>query len=212
MPLDISLASLPLQTFLEDLSSAEAVPGGGSVAALSGALAAALIAMVCRLTVGKAGYDPVQAELQAILERVEPLEYELRALMQTDMDAYARVIRSYRLPKTTESEKRIRSAAIQDALKHASGVPLQVAELCASLTELAAAVAAKGNKNAASDAGVAMLMAEAGLRGAALNVSINLKAIKDTAFVSSHRARLSELLAVADQRREETLRAIEGEM
>lgn len=212
MPLDISLASLPLQTFLEDLSSAEAVPGGGSVAALSGALAAALIAMVCRLTVGKAEYDPVQAELQAILRRVEPLEYELRALMQTDMDAYASVIRSYKLPKTTESEKRIRSAAIQDALKHASGVPLQVAELCATLTELAAAVAEKGNKNAASDAGVAMLMAEAGLRGAALNVSINLKAIKDTAFVSSHRARLSELLAMADKRREGTLRAIEGEM
>lgn len=206
------LASQPLQTFLERLSSAEPVPGGGSVAALGGALAAALVAMVCRLTVGKKGYESVETDLRVIIEKAESLEHELRGLMQADIDAYATVIDSYRLPKNTEAEKAARSAAIQQALKEASRVPMQVAEKCSILLGLAGEVAQKGNKNAASDAGVATLMAEAGLRGAALNVSINLGAIKDQPFVSSHRQRVNELLGSATERKEEILQRIEGRL
>ena len=208
----VTLSAKPLQQFLAELASAEAVPGGGSVAALSGALAAALLAMVCRLTIGKKGYESVGAEIETLLSRVEPLQFELRELMQADMDAYARVMDTYKLPKASEAEKLARTNAIQDALKHASDVPLRVAELCAQLIELARPIAQKGNKNAASDAGVGALMAEAGLRGAAFNVSINLGSIKDPGFVSTHRARVEKLIENAAQQKQEILGIVEGRM
>lgn len=195
----MSFAAKPLQTFLDELASGEPVPGGGSVAALSGALAASLVAMVCRLTIGKQGYESVGGEMQAILARADSLQRELRDLVQADMDAYARVMDAYRLPKVSAAEKAARTRAIQDALKHASDVPLRVAERCATVLDLARLVAAKGNQNAASDAGVGALMAEAGLRGAVLNVSTNLAAIKDDTFVRDRRARVAQLVADTEQ-------------
>ena len=207
-----TLAAKPLQQFLDELASAQAVPGGGSVAALSGALAAALLAMVCRLTIGKKSYESVSAEMETLLSRVEPFQFELRELMQADMDAYARVMDTYKLPKASEAEKLARTNAIQDALKHASDVPLRVAELCAQLIELARPIAQNGNKNAASDAGVGALMAEAGLRGAAFNVSINLGSIQDQAFLSTHRARVEKLIENAARQKHEILGIVEGRM
>jgi len=201
-----------LQAFLDEVASAEPAPGGGSVAALSGALGASLVAMVCRLTIGKKGYEAVSAEMQTILPRAEALQRELRDLMQADTDAYARVMDAYKLPKQTDAEKAARTRAIQDALKHASDIPLRVAELCAQVLELARPVAEKGNKNAASDGGVGALMAEAGLRGAAFNVSINLGAINDEAFVREHRARVQQLLADAEQRKNEIMKIVESRL
>ncbi len=201
-----------LQSFLDEVASADPAPGGGSVAALSGALAASLVAMVCRLTIGKKGYETVSAEMQTILPRAETLQRELRDLIQADTDAYARVMDAYQLPKQTDAEKAARTRAIQDALKHASDVPLRVAELCAQVLALAQPVAEKGNKNAASDGGVGALMAEAGLRGAALNVSINLGAIQDETFVREHRARVQQLLADAEQRKHEILKIVESRL
>jgi formiminotetrahydrofolate cyclodeaminase len=206
----MSLSGKPLQDFLAELASAEPVPGGGSVAALGGALAASLVAMVCRLTIGKKGYESVGPELETILPQVESLQYELRELMQADINAYARVMDAYKLPKGTDAEKAARVRVTQDALKHASDVPLTVAERCADVLALAQVVAQKGNKNAASDAGVGALMAEAGLRGAALNVSINLGAIKDEAYANDRRARVADLIARADQSKHETLLIVEG--
>ena len=208
----MSLAAKPLQDFLAELASAEPVPGGGSVAALGGALGASLVAMVCRLTIGKPGYASVRADLDPILPRAESLQYELRELMQADVTAYARVMDAYKLPKGTEAEKAVRGQAVEDALKHASDVPLSVAERCADVLALTQVVAAKGNKNAASDAGVGALMAEAGLRGAALNVSINLGSIKDAAYVKGRSARVAALVAAADQSRKETLAIVQGRM
>lgn len=208
----MSPASKPIQDFLAELASAEPVPGGGSVAALSGALAASLVAMVCRLTIGRKDYESVSAELETILPRAESLQYELRELMQADINAYARVMDAYTLPKATDAEKTARGRAIQDALKHASDVPLTVAERCADVLALARIVAEKGNKNAASDAGVGALMAEAGLRGAALNVSTNLGAIKDEAYVNERRMRVAELIAQADQGKAEILSIVEGRL
>ena len=207
-----SLATKPLEQFLAELASANAVPGGGSVAALGGALAAALLAMVCRLTIGKKGYEPVQSEMLALLERVEPLQTQLRDLMQADIDAYARVMAAYQLPKATEADKAARTQAAQAGLQHAAEVPLQVAELCATLLDLAEPIAAMGNRNAASDAGVGAMMAEAGLRGAAFNVSINLGAIKDEAFVARHQARVTELTALADAKKQTILEIVRGRM
>jgi formiminotetrahydrofolate cyclodeaminase len=192
------LAAKPLQHFLDKLASAEPVPGGGSVAALAGSLAAALVAMVCRLTIGKKGYEAVTAEMQTILPRAESLQQELRDLMQADIDAYARVMDGYQLPKETATEKTVRAQAIQDALKHATEVPLRVAEYCSDVLDLARVVAEKGNPSAASDGAVGALMAEAGLRGAAFNVSINLASIKDEACVQEHRTRANELVVRAE--------------
>lgn len=208
----MSFASKPLETFLDELASVEPVPGGGSVAALSGAFAASLVAMVCRLTIGKKNYETVSDELQSILPRAEALQRELRELVQADSDAYARVMDAYKLPKTTGAEQAARTRAVQDALKHASDVPLRVAERCADTLALARIVAEKGNRNAASDAGVGAVMAEAGLRGAAFNVSINLGLIKDEAYVRAHRARVAELIALADQSKSEILKIVEARM
>jgi len=208
----MSLASKPLQAFLAELASADPVPGGGSVAALGGALAASLVTMVCRLTLGKKGYEAVSTELEVILPRAETLQQELRDLMQADIDAYARVMDAYKLPKQTDAEKTARAQAVQDALKGASDVPLRVAERCGDVLALARIVAEKGNRNAASDAGVGALMAEAGLRGAALNVSINLGAIKDEAYVRERRARVAELIGPADRNKHAILRTLEGRM
>ena len=205
----MSFSNESLQAFLDAVASAEPAPGGGSVAALSGALGASLVAMVCRLTIGKKGYESVGAEMQTILPRAGALQRELRDLMQADTDAYARVMDAYKLPKVTDAEKSARTRAVQDALKHASAIPMRVAELCAQVLELARPIAEKGNKNAASDGGVGALMAEAGLRGAAFNVSINLGAINDETFVREHRARVEKLLLDAAQRKNEILQIVE---
>jgi len=205
----MTMTDQSLQSFLDAVASAEPAPGGGSVAALSGALGASLVAMVCRLTIGKKGYESVGAEMQTILPRAGALQRELRDLMQADTDAYARVMDAYKLPKVTDAEKSARTRAVQDALKHASAIPMRVAELCAQVLELARPIAEKGNKNAASDGGVGALMAEAGLRGAAFNVSINLGAINDETFVREHRARVEKLLLDAAQRKNEILQIVE---
>lgn len=205
----MTCAEQSLQTFLDQVASAEPAPGGGSVAALSGALGASLVAMVCRLTIGKKGYESVSVEMQTILPRAQALQRELTDLMQADTEAYARVMDAYKLPKTTEAEKAARTRAIQVALQHASTVPLRAAELCAQTLELARLVADKGNKNATSDGGVGALMAHAGLRGAAFNVLINLASITDPVFAQERRARITALLAEAERTTREILDIVE---
>lgn len=179
--------NMTIQEFLDDLASASPTPGGGSAAALVGAFGAALVAMVCRLTIGRKNYQNVSAEFEAILPRAEELRAELMELTKQDAQAYDRVMAAYQLPKETGAEKEARTAAIQDALKGASQVPLRVATVCAELLTLSEAASARGNKNAASDAGASALMVEAGLRAALLNVEINLGLIQDAEFVSKLR-------------------------
>ena len=189
-----NLTAKPVTTFLDELASSAPAPGGGSVAALSGALGAALVSMVCNLTVGKKKYADVQEDIQALLERSEALRYELIDLLEADVQVYTSVSKAYKMPRQTEEEKAARRAAIQAALKGATDVPMKVAEACVKVLDLCTPAAEKGNVNAVSDAGVAALMAEAGLRSAALNVLINLGAIKDEDFVERERARLDALL------------------
>ncbi|MCD6553224.1 MAG: cyclodeaminase/cyclohydrolase family protein [Anaerolineae bacterium] len=188
------LTTKPVTTFLDELASSAPAPGGGSVAALSGALGAALVSMVCNLTVGKRKYADVQNDIQALLEQSEALRHELVDLLEADVQVYTSVSKAYKMPRQTEEEKAARRAAIQAALKDATAVPMKVAEACVKVLDLCIPAAEKGNVNAVSDAGVAALMAEAGLRSAALNVLINLGAIKDEDFVERERARLDALL------------------
>jgi formiminotetrahydrofolate cyclodeaminase len=168
--------------FLDALASSAPAPGGGSAAALSGALGAALVSMVCNLTLGKKKYAAVQEDISALLERSEALRHQLIDLLEADVQVYTGVSQAYRMPRKTPEEKAARSAAIQQALKSAAQVPMQVAEACAQVLDLCTPAAEIGNVNLVSDAGVAALMAEAGLRSAALNVIININAIKDETY------------------------------
>jgi len=180
--------------FLHALASSAPAPGGGSVAALAGALGAALVSMVCNLTLGKKKYASVQDDITTLVARSEALRRELTDLLEADVQVYTGVSAAYKLPRETEEEKAARSAAIQEALKQATMVPIEVAEACVKVLDLCMPVAEKGNVGAVSDAGVAALMAEAALRSAALNVIINLEAIQDKAFGREMGQKLDALL------------------
>ena len=197
------LTEKPVTVFVDELASSAPAPGGGSAAALSGALGAALVSMVCNLTIGKKKYADVQDEIQAILEKSEALRHRLLELLEADVQVYTKVSQAMKMPRETEEQKQARAAALQEALKAATLVPLQVAEACVQVMDLCRPVAEKGNKNAVSDAGVGVLMAEAGLRSAALNVLINLAWIKDQDFVAEKRAELEALLEGKAELRDE---------
>lgn len=196
----MTLTELSLTSFLDELSSASPSPGGGAAAAFAGATGASLVAMVCRLTIGRKSYQHVDAEFQAMLPRAEALHKQLLDLMAQDADAYTAVIAAYQLPKENDAEKMARTAAVQNALKHASEVPLEVAQACAEVLALSEKAAAEGNKNAASDGGAGALLAEAGLRAALLNVEINLGLIQDEAFVNRMRDEVEPLKKAALKR------------
>jgi len=198
-----SFSQKTVAQFLDELASQAPVPGGGSGAALVGALGAALASMVCNLTVGKPKYADVQGEIQALLAQTEALRARLTALIDEDIAVYYRLSSAYKMPKETEEQKAARTAAIQDILRDATKVPMQIAEACVQVLQLCKPIAEKGNVGAVSDAGVAALLAEAALRSAALNVLINLAAIKDAEFVARERAALESLLAGKAEMKEE---------
>jgi formiminotetrahydrofolate cyclodeaminase len=189
------IAEQTLRRFLDELASSAPTPGGGSAAAIMGAMGAALVSMVCRLTIGKKDYEPVDAAMRAALGEAEALRQRLTAMIAEDVEAFDALMAAYKLPRATEEEKTVRSRAVQEALKQATDVPLACAQACAQVIELARRVAPTGNRGVISDAGVAALAAHAALRSAALNVHINVPSIKDAEFVRSRRARLDELLA-----------------
>ncbi|MDP2726253.1 MAG: cyclodeaminase/cyclohydrolase family protein [Dehalococcoidia bacterium] len=180
--------------FLEALASSAPTPGGGSVAALTGALGAGLISMVCNLTLGKEKYKDVEAEVARLLEESEGLRRELMRLIEADMGVYGKLSAAYRLPKDTDQDKALRTAAIQAALVEATGVPMAIARACARVVDLCPTAAKVGNLGAISDVGVAVLLGEAALRSAALNVAINLGTLKDQAFVETTRRELEKLV------------------
>ena len=186
-----------LQTFLDQLASKASTPGGGSAAAIMGAMGAALVSMVANLTVGKQKYRDVEEEMQGFLERSEDMRSRLTGMIQADIDVFDKVMAAYGMARETEAEKMARSEAIQAALKEATDVPLACAQLCADVIELCRPVAEKGNLNVISDAGVAVLAAHAALRSAALNVYINIGGIRDEEFVRDRRDKLEFVLSGA---------------
>ena len=186
-----------LQTFLDQLASKASTPGGGSAAAIMGAMGAALVSMVANLTVGKQKYQDVEEEMQGFLERSEDMRSRLTGMIQADIDVFDKVMTAYGMARETDTEKAARSEAIQSALKEATDVPLACAQLCADVIELCRPVAEKGNLNVISDAGVAVLAAHAALRSAALNVYINIGGIRDQEFVQDRRNKLEFVLSGA---------------
>jgi len=190
------LLTQTMEDFLQDLASSSPAPGGGSVAALCGALGASLVAMVCRLTVDKPKYSQVSDQLRQVLSEAEGLRQQFAQLVERDTQVFNTVMEAFRMPKDTDDQKRQRAAAIQGATRKAAEVPLEVQALSARLLELTQVAAAKGNVNSVSDAGVAAEMACAAARSAALNVKINLGSLKDQAWV----AEVEQSLLVTDNK------------
>ena len=168
-----------LSGFVAAVASPSPVPGGGSVVAHVGALGAALAQMVAALTIGKKKYAAVDAEMKEVVLSAAALVSELSGLVARDATAYAAVAEAHRLPKEPAVVATLRSAALTRALLVAAAVPLETARACVRVAELAATVAEKGNTNAASDAGVAALLAEAACKGASYNVRINVASLDD---------------------------------
>ena len=198
----MTLKDNSIQGFLEELAGSSATPGGGSAAALAGAMGAGLVSMVCRLTIGKKRFADVEDEIRGVLEEAEALRARLTELAEADTRAFDHVMGAYRLPKETQEEQATRQAAIQAALEGATQVPLETAGACANVLKLASQVIAKINPNALSDAGAAALLAEAGLKGAQLNVAINLADINNPVFVAETREDLRRIVSGSDQEKE----------
>lgn len=176
------LVSMVTSRFVDEVSTESPAPGGGSVSALMGSLAAALAVMVANLTVGKKGYEHAWADLAGTAVEGQRIKDALLRAVDEDTDAFNRVMDAMRLPKGTPEQAAAREDAIDAANRQAAEVPLRTARLCLDALRLAHAAAARGNRNSASDAGVAALAARAGAEGAVLNVRINLNAISDEAF------------------------------
>ncbi len=206
------LVSMSVDRFVDEVSSESPAPGGGSVAALGGALAAGLAAMVANLTVGKKGYEGAWSELSSLAVRAQDVKDRLVRAVDEDTDAFNAAMAAMRMPKSTPEEQAARGAALEAGYQQAARVPLQTAQSCLEALSLSLQVARKGNTNSASDAGVAALMARAGVEGAVLNVLINLGSVKDEAFTKDCRRQTEGLSKDAAALCEEVLAAVKASM
>lgn len=201
-------SSTPLD-FLEAVSSSDPVPGGGSVAAYAGALAAALTQMVAGLTIGRKKYAAVESEMKMLAEEARSLTGHLSSLVDRDARAYSLVSSAYRLPKESEAAAPEREAAITKALLGAAEVPLETARLCVKVARLAREFALKGNSNAVTDSGVAGILAEAACKGAAYNVRVNVAALTDRSLGFGLEREAVDLVAAATAITSETCAIVE---
>ena len=187
------LVEMSILEFLDELGSDSPAPGGGSVAALSGALAAALGEMVCNLTIGKEKYADVEDEIKNILRDCKKIREELIELIDKDTQAFNEVMKAFKLPKENEEQIEIRRKAIQDAFKNAALVPFETAKKSFEVLKLVKIVAEKGNKNSITDSGVSALLACSAVKAAIYNVRINLSSIKDEHFVNDLNSQIKKL-------------------
>jgi formiminotetrahydrofolate cyclodeaminase len=190
----VRISEKTLEQFVDELASKAPTPGGGSAAAVAAALAASLVEMVCNLTIGKKGYDSVQESMSNLLRRSGTLRKESMRLLEEDVTAFGAYSEAMRMPKGTDAERENRTAATQAALKEATRVPLRIARVAAKVIDLCRPCAEDGNRRVISDAGVAVVLAEAAIRCAALNVLINLGAQRDDSFVAASRAELDSIV------------------
>ncbi len=184
----MSLIDLTVKGFVETLASDAPAPGGGSAAALSGALGAGLVSMVCRLTLGKPKYAAYEELVKETLTKSDALVTKLLDAIQKDTDAFDSVMAAFGMPKETDEQKAARGAAIQTAYKVAIASPVATAEFCLAVMLLAESLLNKSNTNAVSDLAVGATQAYAGLKGALANVQINLPSIKDASYVAEKKA------------------------
>jgi formiminotetrahydrofolate cyclodeaminase len=193
------LKDLSLVDYLDRTASKEPLPGGGSAAALNAALAAALAEMVANLTIGRKNFEAVDAEMRTIAEKAAALRQKLIGDIDRDSEAYARVLKAFQMPKTSEAQKAARGRAVQEAFKQAALVPLGVARDALAVMALGGIVVAKGNPNAASDGAAGVLAARMAVRTAVYNVRINLGSIGEEAFKSELGREADRLEAEAER-------------
>ena len=201
-----------IEPFLDQLASSAATPGGGSAAAIIGAMGAALVSMVCNLTIGKKKYADVEGEMKDVLAKTEALRKRLTAMIQDDVKAFDAVMGAYGMPKETDADKAARDKAIQAALKLATDVPLACARAAREVIDLAAIASDKGNLNVISDAGVGVLAGYAALRSAALNVFTNARMITDKTFAEAKLKELDQLLAGAEGATDKAYAVVKGKV
>jgi methenyltetrahydrofolate cyclohydrolase len=207
-----SFKNTAIEPFLDALASSRATPGGGSAAAIIGAMGAALVSMVCNLTIGKKKYADVEGEMKEVLHKAEALRHKLTGMIEDDVKAFDQVMAAYGMAKETDAEKATRDKAIQAALKQATEVPLRCCHAAREVIDLAAIASEKGNLNVISDAGVGVLAAYAALRSAALNVFTNAKIITDKAFAEAKVKELEKLLAGAEAATEKAYEVVKGKL
>ncbi len=184
----------PLRGYTDALASGQPAPGGGSAAALVGALGAALNSMVANFTAGREKFAAVEEDVGRLLSRSEELRRSLERLTQADTEAYGQVAAAQKLPRETDEEKATRREAMQQALKAAAEVPREAVKAAHGVVTIAVDLAEKGNPNLITDVGVAAKFAVAAMECAALNVEINLAYIKDGPYVEECRRELAALL------------------
>lgn len=209
---DARLVSMTLREFAEETSSESPAPGGGSIAAYTGALGASLGVMVANLSSHKRGWDARWKEFSAWAVRGQEHARELLGLVDEDTRAFESVMKCFGMPKTTEAEKSERSAAIQDATRRATEVPMRVMEVSLASMDVIKAMAEHGQESSVSDAGVGALCARAAVRGAALNVRINARTLKDRALARQFVQQSTEIEQQAEQMEVEILAAVEGKL
>jgi len=199
-----------LQRYLDDLSSAQPVPGGGSTAALSGAMGAALASMVCRITMGKEAYADVQQEIEELLRRTEYLRSRFQQLMQEDIEAYGRLAACYKLPRETSEERKYRTNMIQKQLVEAALVPLEVVECAAELIRCCQRIAEIGSNTVLSDVATGAILASCSGKGASFMVRINVRSLKNDKLVVELGDRLNAALAIIAEGVEQVTNIVGG--
>jgi formiminotetrahydrofolate cyclodeaminase len=201
-----------IEQFLEALASQSATPGGGSAAAIIGAMGAALVSMVCNLTIGKKKYAEVESDMKNVLAEADALRKQLIGMIEDDVKAFDAVMGAYGMPKETDADKAKRDSAIQTALKQATDVPMACARAARQVIDIAAIASDKGNLNVISDAGVGVLAGYAALRSAALNVFTNARMITDKTFAEAKLKELNQLLAGAEGVTEKAYGVVKGKV
>ena len=187
------MKNMTIQEFAMQTASNEPVPGGGSISALAGALAAALTEMVAGLTIGKKKYAEVEEEMKEAVEPMKAVCAQLLDDIKRDSESFDQYMQALTLPKETEEEKAARTEAMQNGLKAAVEVPLSVAKAACGILPYAETMVVKGNKTAVTDALVATMMARTAVLGAGFNVKINLESIKDQEYVDRIGKEVAEL-------------------
>lgn len=201
----MELRKLTVEGFIDETASSSPAPGGGSIAALNAASSAALITMVANLTLGKEKYAAVEGDMKEVAAKAGALKDDFLALIDEDSNAFNKIMAAFKLPKDTDEAKKARSAAIQEATKGAALVPFKVGQKANELFALAEEIITKGNQNAITDGAVAAMNARAAVRGAFLNVKINLGSIKDGLFVEDLQKKMAEIENEVDAREQALL-------
>lgn len=204
------LDSQTVGAFLDALASGAPTPGGGSVAATTGAMAAGLVSMVCALTTGKKQFAAIEDEVRAIHDRAEALRRELQALAEEDVEVFGRLSAAYKLPRITDADAASRQAAIQQVTRHAAEVPLRTAQVAAAVLPLCTTLASHVGRLIVSDIGVAAILARAAVLSAILNIEINLAGLDDQLYVRETRASIADLAIGLSEEAEGVIKIVRG--